>query len=79
MEFTLKSLPDDTAATPARPQGDFMLKSLPSQSSTFADVAKSAGTGLTEGAAALIGLPGDAARAVRWLASKAGIAPNDPD
>ena len=39
--------------------------------STWGDVAKSAGQGLLTGAEGLIGLPGDIGRAARWAGNKA--------
>jgi hypothetical protein len=47
--------------------------------STVGDVVQSATAGITRGAAGLVGLPGEAARLMRWGASKAGIASDDPD
>lgn len=47
--------------------------------STAGDIVQSAGAGLTRGMAGIAGLPGEVSRGVRWLSSKAGIAPDDPD
>lgn len=47
--------------------------------SSAGDIVQSAGAGLTRGVAGLLGLPGEISRGVRWAASKAGIAPGDPD
>lgn len=45
---------------------------------TYADVVKSAASGLKQGAAAIAGLPGDVAQGMQWLADKAGLPPMDP-